>query len=182
MWSRGTVRNLTAFGAFVELEVGIDGLVHISDMSWTRRIQHPSEVMKKGDAVEVKILKIDHENRRISLGYKQLSEDPWPEVAKKYAVGVDCLGTVAKALDRGLLVDLDGDIEGFVPMAQLARREKEDPDGYYKEGESIPLQVIELDKGQRKVVLSEQAYYRKRSDGPSQRPAQEPMPEGEAAR
>jgi small subunit ribosomal protein S1 len=173
----GKVRNLTAFGAFVELEVGIDGLVHISDMSWTRRIQHPSEVMKKSDSVQVKILKIDHENRRISLGYKQLSDDPWPEIARKYAVNVDCLGTVAKVLDRGLLVDLDGEVEGFVPMAQLNRREKDDPDAFYKEGESIPLQIVELDKGQRKVVLSEQAYYRKRSDGGEPRPAGEAMPE-----
>ena len=80
----GKVRNLTAFGAFVELEEGIDGLVHISDMSWTRRIQHPSEVMKKGDEIAIKILKVDHDNRRISLGFKQLNEDPWPELAKKY--------------------------------------------------------------------------------------------------
>ncbi len=172
----GKVRNLTAFGAFVELEVGIDGLVHISDMSWTRRIQHPSEVMKKSDSVRVKILKIDHENRRISLGYKQLSDDPWPEIARKYSVTADCLGTVAKVLDRGLLVDLDGEVEGFVPMAQLSRREKEDPDAFYKEGEVIPLQIVELDKGQRKVVLSEQAYYRKRSGGAEPRPAGDETP------
>jgi small subunit ribosomal protein S1 len=158
----GKVRNLTAFGAFVELEVGIDGLVHISDMSWTRRIQHPSEIMKKGDTVQVKILKIDHENRRISLGYKQLTDDPWPEIARKYAVATDCLGTVTKVLDRGIVVDLDGEVEGFVPMAQLARKGDQDLSETYKEGESIPLQVVELDKTQRKVVLSEQAYYRKK--------------------
>ncbi len=158
----GKVRNLTAFGAFVELEVGIDGLVHISDMSWTRRIQHPSEIMKKGDTVQVKILKIDHENRRISLGYKQLTDDPWPEIARKYAVATDCLGTVTKVLDRGIVVDLDGDVEGFVPMAQLARKGEQELSETYQEGESIPLQVVELDKTQRKVVLSEQAYYRKK--------------------
>jgi len=158
----GKVRNLTAFGAFVELEEGIDGLVHISDMSWTRRIQHPSEVMKKGDNVEVKILKIDHDNRRISLGYKQLSEDPWPEIARKYAVGVDCLGTITKVLDRGVVVDLDGELEGFVPVAQLGSKDLEQPGEAFTEGESIPLQVIELDKNQRKVVLSVSAYYKKR--------------------
>jgi small subunit ribosomal protein S1 len=156
------VRNLTAFGAFVELEEGIDGLVHISDMSWTRRIQHPSEVMKKGDTVEIKILKIDHDNRRISLGYKQLSEDPWPEIARKYAVGTDCLGTITKVLDRGVVVDLDGDLEGFVPVAQLGHKDLEQPANAFDEGESIPLQVIELDKNQRKVVLSVSAYYKKR--------------------
>jgi small subunit ribosomal protein S1 len=158
----GKVRNLTAFGAFVELEEGIDGLVHISDMSWTRRIQHPSEVMKKGDNVEVKILKIDHDNRRISLGFKQLSEDPWPEIAQKYAVGTDCLGTITKVLDRGVVVDLDGDLEGFVPVAQLGHKDLEQPAAAFSEAESIPLQVIELDKNQRKVVLSVSAYYKKR--------------------
>ena len=158
----GKVRNLTAFGAFVELEEGIDGLVHISDMSWTKRIQHPSEIMKKSDQVEVKILKIDHDNRRISLGYKQLTEDPWPEIARKYAVGTDCLGNIAKVLDRGIVVDLDGDLEGFVPMAQLGHRDIDQADTGFTEGESIPLQVIELDKNQRKVVLSVVAYYKKR--------------------
>lgn len=158
----GKVRNLTAFGAFVELEEGIDGLVHISDMSWTRRIQHPSEVMKKNDTVEIKILKIDHDNRRISLGYKQLNEDPWPEIARKYAVGTDCLGTITKVLDRGVVVDLDGDLEGFVPVAQLGHKDLEQPDAAFTEGESIPLQVIELDRNQRKVILSVVAYYKKR--------------------
>ncbi|MDH3891940.1 MAG: 30S ribosomal protein S1 [candidate division Zixibacteria bacterium] len=158
----GKVRNLTAFGAFVELEEGIDGLVHISDMSWTKRIQHPSEIMKKSDQVEIKILKIDHDNRRISLGFKQLTEDPWPEISRKYAVGTDCLGNIAKVLDRGIVVDLDGDLEGFVPMAQLGHRDLDQADTGFTEGESIPLQVIELDKNQRKVVLSVVAYYKKR--------------------
>ncbi len=158
----GTVRNLTAFGAFVELEEGIDGLVHISDMSWTRRIQHPSEVMKKGDKVDVKVIRIDHENRRISLGYKQLSQDPWPEIAKKFAVGSECLGTITKVMDRGVVVDLDDNLEGFVPTAQLASKDMTDPTGVFKEGESIPLQVIELDRHQHKIVLSVVAYYKKR--------------------
>ncbi|MEA3296630.1 MAG: 30S ribosomal protein S1 [candidate division Zixibacteria bacterium] len=158
----GKVRNLTAFGAFVELEEGIDGLVHISDMSWTRRIQHPSEVMKKNDEVEIKILKVDHEHRRISLGYKQLTQDPWPEIARRYAVGTDCLGTITKVMDRGVLVDLDGDIEAFVPTSQLGHKELKDASEIFAEGESIPLQVIELEKKQRKVVLSVSAYYKKR--------------------
>jgi len=165
----GKVRNLTAFGAFVELEEGIDGLVHISDMSWTKRIQHPSEVMKKGDKVEIKILKIDHENRRISLGFKQLQDDPWPEIAKKYSVGSDCLGTIAKVLDRGVVVSLDGDIEGFVPMAQVAKKPEAGDEGP-QENDSIPLQVIEVDRGQRKIVLSEVAYYRKRERGDAEPP------------
>ena len=158
----GKVRNLTAFGAFVELEEGIDGLVHISDMSWTKRIQHPSEVMKKNDTVEVKVIKIDHENRRISLGLKQLSEDPWEEIAKKYAVGTDCLGTIGKVLDRGLIVELDDQIEGFVPTQQIGTDEIKDPTSMFKPGEEIPMQVIEFDRNQHKVILSINAYYKSR--------------------
>jgi len=158
----GKVRNLTAFGAFVELEEGIDGLVHISDMSWTKRIQHPSEVMKKGDVVQVKVIRIDHDNRRISLGYKQLSEDPWPTLAEKLKVGAECLGTIIKVFDRGVVVDVGNDVEGFVPTSQLAGRDLADPTGVFKEGEQIPLHVIEFDQNQRKVVLSVLAYYKKR--------------------
>ena len=158
----GKVRNLTAFGAFVELEEGIDGLVHISDMSWTKRVQHPSEIMKKGDKVDVKILKIDHENRRISLGVKQLYDDPWPEISKKHAVGSECLGTVTKVMDRGVVVELDGNVEGFVPTSQLGSKDINDPTGVFKEGEQIPLKVIEFDRNQHKIVLSVGAYYKSR--------------------
>jgi len=158
----GKVRNLTAFGAFIELEEGIDGLIHISDMSWTKRIQHPSELMKKGDKIEIKILRIDHENRRISLGYKQLQSDPWPEISKKYAVGTDCLGTITRVLDRGVTIELEGDIEGFVPTHQLGKPDLENPADAFSEGEQIPLQVIELDRQSHKIVLSVAAYYKKR--------------------
>lgn len=158
----GKVRNLTAFGAFVELEEGIDGLVHISDMSWTRRIQHPSEVLKKSDRVDVKIIKIDHDNRRISLGYKQLQEDPWPQIAKKYSNGTECLGSVCKVLDRGVVVSLDGDVEGFVPVSQLGHKDLTDPTGIFNENDQLPLQVIEFDRNQHKIVLSVAAYYKKR--------------------
>ena len=155
----GKVRNLTAFGAFVELEEGIDGLVHISDMSWTKRIQHPSEIVKKGDHVDVRILRVDHENRRISLGIKQLSDDPWPELAGKYAVGAECLANVSKVLDRGVVVELDGQIEGFVPAAQLGHDNLSDPTGVFQVGEQLPLIVQEFDRGQHKIVLSVKAYY-----------------------
>lgn len=159
----GKVRNLTAFGAFVELEEGIDGLIHISDMSWTRRIQHPSEVMKKSDDIQVKILKVDHDNRRISLGYKQLTEDPWPELAIKYAIGSEALGTVLRALDRGLIVELDGEVEGFVPAAQLGKKDLH-PSDLYSEGQQIPLAVIEFDQTARRIALSVDAYYKNRDD------------------
>jgi small subunit ribosomal protein S1 len=156
----GKVRNLTAFGAFVELEEGIDGLVHISDMSWTKRIQHPSEVMKKGDELEVKIIRIDHDNRRISLGFKQLSEDPWAELAGKHAVGSECLGVISKVMDRGVLVSLDDDVEGFVPVTQLTDGNLKDPTEMFNEGEEIPLRVIEFDRNLHKIVLSVTAYYK----------------------
>jgi small subunit ribosomal protein S1 len=158
----GKVRNLTAFGAFVELEEGIDGLVHISDMSWTKRVQHPSEVMKKGDKIDVKVIKIDHDNRRISLGFKQLTEDPWPELGNKFAMGSECLGTIVKVLDRGVVVDVGEGVEGFVPVGQLAGRDLSDPTGVFKEGEQVPLAVIEFDAKQHKVVLSAIAYFKKR--------------------
>ncbi len=159
---RGNVRNLTAFGAFVELEEGIDGLVHISDMSWTRRIQHPSEIMKKGDDVDIRILKVDHDNRRISLGYKQLIEDPWPVIAQEHSVGSECLGKVIKVLDRGVVVSLDDEVEGFIPSAQLSLQEVKDPSSAFNQGDEIPLQVIEIDPNQRKIVLSVTAYFKKR--------------------
>ncbi len=158
----GKVRNLTAFGAFVELEEGIDGLVHISDMSWTRRVQHPSEVMRKGDDLKVVVLKIDHENRRISLGYKQLSADPWPELENKFVVGSEHLGAITKVFDRGVVVDLGGGVEGFVPTSQLAGRDLTDPTGVFVEGEEIPMTVLEFDASQHKIVLSTVGYFKKR--------------------
>lgn len=158
----GKVRNLTAFGAFIELEEGIDGLIHISDMSWTKRVQHPSELMKKGDRIDVKILRIDHDNRRISLGYKQLKDDPWPEIARKYSIGSESLGTITRVLDRGVTVELDDEVEGFVPTAQLGKSDLVNPGDSFSEGEKIPLQVIEFDRAGHKIVLSVSAYYKNR--------------------
>ena len=158
----GKVRNLTAFGAFIELEEGIDGLIHISDMSWTKRIQHPSELMKNGDKIDIKILRIDHENRRISLGLKQLQDDPWPRIVKKYGIGSECLGTITRVLDRGVMVELDESVEGFVPTNQLGKPDLENPAQAFSEGDQIPLQAIELDRQSHKIVLSVSAYYEKR--------------------
>jgi small subunit ribosomal protein S1 len=159
---KGKVRNLTAFGAFVEIEEGVDGLVHISDMSWTKRIQHPSEIMKKGDQIEVKVLRIDTDNLRVSLGIKQLKEDPWPEYAKKYGTGNEVLGNIVRAIDRGLVVELDDEVEGFVPSNQLGKEGADKPAESFKEGTQIPLKVIEFDRPGRKIVLSLAAYFEKR--------------------
>lgn len=158
---KGKVRNLTNFGAFVEIEEGIDGLVHISDMSWTKRIKHPSEVMKKGQIVEVVILDIDKDNRRISLGHKQIFEDPWSTLEQRFAVGMITQGTIIRILDRGVVVALENDIEGFVPAFQLAQDVKKPADAF-DVGEELPLKVIEFDKDQRKIVLSVREYFKDR--------------------
>jgi small subunit ribosomal protein S1 len=159
------VRNLTAFGAFVELEEGIDGLIHISDLSWTKRIQHPGEILKKGEKIEVVVLGIDKENRRISLGYKQLSEDPWPKLQKKYSVGQETSGKIIRLLDRGAVVDLNGEAEGFVPTNHLGKPDITKPAEAFSEGDEIPLQVIEFDHYGKKIVLSVNAYYENREKG-----------------
>jgi small subunit ribosomal protein S1 len=158
----GKVRNLTAFGAFIELEEGIDGLVHISDMSWTKRIQHPSEVLKKGDKVEVVVLNVDRENRRISLGYKQTKDDPWPELSRRYALGSETSGKILRLLDRGVIVDLGEEVEGFVPTIHLGKPEISKPSDAFNEGDVLPLKVTEFDHPGKKIVLSVEAYYRTR--------------------
>ena len=150
----GKVRNLTNFGAFVELEEGIDGLVHISDMSWTKRIRHPSEVVKKGDDVEVVILNIDKEARRISLGLKQVKDDPWLELSERFQPGVSAKGTISRVLDRGVVVDLEHDLEGFVPISHLGFDNIGTPEDLFTEGDELPLRVISLDQQQRRIVLS----------------------------
>jgi small subunit ribosomal protein S1 len=163
---KGKVRNLTTFGAFVEIEDGIDGLIHISDMSWTKRIQHPSEIMKKNDVIEVRILSIDKENRRISLGLKQVADDPWPDLEMKYAVNTETLGNITRLLDRGVIVELEGDVEGFVPTHMLGKPDISKPAEAFLEGDQIPLRVIEFDSKNRKILLSVDAYYavRERSE------------------
>ena len=157
----GKVRNLTNFGAFVEIEEGIDGLVHISDMSWTKRIKHPSEVMKKSDTVEVVILDIDKGNRRISLGHKQIFEDPWSTLEERFAVGIITNGTIIRILDRGVVVGLDNNLEGFVPAFQLGQ-DVNKPSDAFSAGDELPLKVIEFDKNQRKIVLSVREYFKDR--------------------
>lgn len=158
---KGKVRNLTNFGAFVEIEEGIDGLVHISDMSWTKRIKHPSEVMKKGQVVEVIILDIDKSNRRISLGHKQIFDDPWSTLEQRFAMGMITQGTIIRILDRGVVVALENDIEGFVPAFQMGQDVKKPADAFDVDDE-LPLKVVEFDKDQRKIVLSVREYFKEK--------------------
>jgi small subunit ribosomal protein S1 len=153
----GKVRNLTSFGAFVEIEPGIDGLVHISDMSWTKRIQHPSEVVKKGDDVDVVILGVDAENKRISLGLKQTIEDPWDELAQRFYAGQEINGTVSRLQDKGVAVDLGDDIEGFVPVSQLGVTGLQNPADVFAEGDELEMRVTEVDAPNRRIVLEDTA-------------------------
>ncbi|MEE8487383.1 MAG: S1 RNA-binding domain-containing protein, partial [Gemmatimonadota bacterium] len=151
----GIVRNLTSFGAFVEVEPGIDGLVHISDMSWTRRVQHPSEIVRKGAEVEVVVLNIDPDQKRISLGLKQTEEDPWYDLVQKYVPGTEWSGSVVRLLDKGVVVDLGQEVEGFVPISHLGVEEElEDPAAKFVEGDQLELKVIESDPINRRIVLS----------------------------
>ncbi|MEX2583032.1 MAG: 30S ribosomal protein S1 [Gemmatimonadota bacterium] len=150
----GKVRNLTSFGAFVEIEPGIDGLVHISDMSWTKRIQHPSEVVRKGDDAEVVILGVDAENKRISLGLKQTQDDPWSEIAQNFTVGRQINGTISRLQDKGVAVDLGDDIEGFVPLSQLGVAGLQNPADLFAEGDDLEMEVTEVDPENRRIVLN----------------------------
>jgi small subunit ribosomal protein S1 len=154
----GKVRNLTNFGAFVEIEEGIDGLVHISDMSWTRRVAHPSEILKKGDKVDVVVLSIDKDARRISLGLKQVSEDPWPTLAERYLPDILVKGTVVRLLDRGVIVDLEDGLEGFIPLSQLGVDGLKKPSDSFKPGDQLDLKVTRVDTQAHRIILSAKAW------------------------
>jgi len=156
----GRVRNLTDFGAFVEVEEGIDGLVHISDMSWTKRVRHPKEIVRKGDMVQVQILDIDTDKRRISLGIKQLQDNPWPTLAEDYPVGRQVEGKVIRMLDHGLVVAMSGDLEGFVPVGHLAIPSIDKPQYYFHEEDALPLHVIKMDAENRRIVLSVAEFFK----------------------
>ena len=150
----GTVKSLTNFGAFVEIEDGIDGLVHISDMSWTRRIRQASEIFKKGDVIPVIVTEVDQKRRRISLSHKHAFDNPWPKLADMYAVGTEVTGVVSRVLERGIVVSLQGEVDGFVPMSQLGIDGLQSPRQSFDPEQEVPLKVIEFDEEQKKIVLS----------------------------
>ncbi len=150
----GAVRNLTPYGAFVALEEGIDGMIHVSDMSWTRKINHPSEVLKKGDVVEARVLNIDKENQRVSLGIKQLDSDPWESIDTRFKVGDLVSGQVAKIASFGAFVNLDGDIDGLIHISQLSEEHVERVKDVIKVGDEIKARVIKVDKVERRIGLS----------------------------
>ncbi len=150
----GRVRNLTDFGAFVELEPGVDGLLHISDMSWTRSVGHPSEVLKKGQEIETQILNLDRENKRISLGLKQIQPDPWSTVAQRYPMGSRVTGKVVRLTDFGAFVELEAGVDGLLHISQMASRPIGRPDELVSVGDELTLLVIRVDPNERRIGLS----------------------------
>tara|TARA_B100000579_G_scaffold411413_1_gene402200 strand:+ start:350 stop:2113 length:1764 start_codon:yes stop_codon:yes gene_type:complete len=150
----GAVRNLTAYGAFVGLEEGIDGMIHVSDLSWTRKINHPSEILKKSEEVEAIVLAIDKENQRVSLGIKQLDTDPWSDIDTKFKVGDIAKGTVAKIASFGAFVSLDGDIDGLIHISQLSEEHVERVKDILNVADEVEARVIKVDKIERRIGLS----------------------------
>ena len=151
---KGKVRNLTSYGAFVELEEGIDGMIHVSDISWTRKINHPSEVLKKGDEAEAVVLEIDRENQRIGLGLKQLAVDPWDKIDAFYKVGDLVTGKVTKLASFGAFIGLEHDIDGLVHISQVSEDRVEKIKNVLKVGQEVTARVIKIDKGDRRIGLS----------------------------
>lgn len=155
---KGKVRNITNFGVFVELEEGVNGLIHISDLSWTKKILHPSEVVKKGDEIEVTILNVSKKDRRISLGHKQIEDNPWDRFQEIYQKGNETTGKVLRTIEKGLIVELPDKVDGFVPYSQLMQLDKKPKERKYEIGEEFTLRVMEFDKNQKKIVLSYDNY------------------------
>ncbi len=151
---KGEIRNLTAYGAFVELEDGIDGMIHVSDLSWTRKINHPSEILKKGDVLEAQVLEIDKTNQRISLGIKQLENDPWNEIDTRFKVGDLVKGTVAKIASFGAFVQLEDDIDGLVHISQLSEEHVAKVKDVINVGDDVEARVIKVDRVERRIGLS----------------------------
>jgi small subunit ribosomal protein S1 len=151
---KGEVRNLTPYGAFLGMEEGIDGMIHVSDLSWTRKINHPSEVIKKGDEVEAVVLAIDKENQRVSLGIKQLDGDPWAAIDNSFKVGDLVKGSVAKIASFGAFVNLENDIDGLIHISQLSEDHVEKVKDVIKVGDEIEARVIKVDRVERRIGLS----------------------------
>ncbi len=157
----GKIINLTNFGAFVSLEKGVEGLLHISDISWVKRINHPKEVLKKGDKIDCKVLSIDREKRRISLGLKQLETDPFKIFIKQYKIGDNVTGKVTELLPRGVVVNLEKGLRGFVPFHHLAKKGIKKPKDKYKVNEILTLEIIDINEKGRNIILSERIYQEK---------------------
>ena len=150
----GKVRNLTSYGAFVELEEGLDGMIHVSDLSWTRKINHPSELIKKGDDIEAQVLEVDKENQRISIGIKQLSEDPWDKIDEIYKVGQLVKGKVSKLASFGAFVGLEHDMDGLVHISQVSEERVDKIKNVLEVDQEVEARVIKIDRSDRRIGLS----------------------------
>jgi small subunit ribosomal protein S1 len=173
---KGVVRNVTDFGIFVGVEEGVDGLVHVSDISWTQRIKHPGELFKKGDIVEACVLNIDVENERFSLGIKQLTPDPWETLSERHPVGSRLKGKVTKVTDFGAFVEIEPGIEGLVHVSEIKEERVENPRDVLAEGQEVDVKIIDINTTDRKIALSIKAtlhegeddyreYLRRQADG-----------------
>lgn len=160
----GEIRNLASFGAFVEIKEGVDGLIHVSDMSWTKKITHPNELVKKGDKVECVVLAVDKDKRRISLSMKHLTEDPWDSVGETHPVDSEAKGSIVRMLDRGVVVELDDGLEGFIPVSKLSAEYIKVPADAFKVGDEVPAVVTEIDADNRKLFLSVTDYFKNRDN------------------
>ncbi len=160
----GVARNLTNFGVFVELEPGVDGLVHISDLSWTKKIRHPGEVVKKGEKIDVVVLGVDTEQRKISLGHKQINSNPWDNFEKEYAVGKSVEGKVVRIIEKGLIAELPLEVDGFIPATQLSTSKIKNLSFCFPVGGKLELKVVEFDKENKKIVLSALAALKEKTD------------------
>ena len=150
---KGKIQNLTQFGAFVELEKGIDGLIHVSDLSWTKIIKHPKEVVEKSQEVEVRILEVSRENRRISLGYRQVQDDPWPEIVEYYDAGKEVSGQIIRVLEKGIIIQLEMDVEGIIPFGKMSKRDRRAMAGQYEIGANLSGIVMKVSPEDKKVIL-----------------------------
>ena len=150
----GKIKNITDFGIFIGIDEGIDGLVHISDISWTKRIKHPSELYKKGDTVQAIVLDIEKENERFSLGIKQIQEDPWKTVAQRYKVGSEINGTITNVTDFGIFVEIEEGIEGLVHVSEISKEKIKTPVGRYNIGDMITARVMTINSDERRIGLS----------------------------
>lgn len=160
----GVARNLTNFGVFVELEPGIDGLVHISDLSWTKKIRHPGEVVKKGESIEVVVLSVDTDQRKISLGHKQINDNPWDGFEKQFAAGADTDGKIVRIIEKGLIAELPAGVDGFIPASQLSPNKIKNLSFCFPVDTQLKLKVVEFDKENKKIVLSALAVVKEQSD------------------
>ena len=175
---RGKVRNLTNYGAFIELQEGIDGLLHITDMSWTRKITNPNEVVKKGDEIECVVLSVDQEKKRIALGLKQLQQDPWNgDIPARYHIGDSVPGTVTKITNFGVFVELEQGLEGLLHISELADHKVDNPEEVVKVGQRVEVRIIKIDTDERKIGLTLiQAHFEEGEDTGASRTAREPEP------